>query len=152
MSLSPILALCEEGQININSASLEELDKLTGIGEVKSQAIINSRPFHSVKELINVYGIGKVTLANIEEQGLACVDEETKEEEKLPAEVEIFEEELKKEETKEVETIELTTKTIKSEDNKQDNSKYAVYGLVAFCVLLGVLFVIKNKKYKNEFR
>src|SRR3989344_3544489 len=79
-----ISAICEEGQVDINSASLEELDKLTGIGPAKAQEIINSRPFSSVDDLIKVKGIGEVTLSNIKTQGLACAsnEESEKDEEK----------------------------------------------------------------------
>lgn len=37
--------------VNINTASLKELDKLTGIGEVRAQAIIDGRPYGSIDEL-----------------------------------------------------------------------------------------------------
>src|SRR3989344_2130943 len=74
--LPNISAICNESQININTASLEELDALSGIGPVKAQAIIDTRPFNSVDDLINVNGIGEVTLNNIKLQGLACVSNE----------------------------------------------------------------------------
>ena len=74
--LPNISAICNESQININTASLEELDALSGIGPVKAQAIIDTRPFNSVDDLINVNGIGEVTLNNIKLQGLACVSDE----------------------------------------------------------------------------
>lgn len=61
-------------QININTASLAELDKLTGIGPKYAQTIINARPFSSVDELDRVKGIGPATLAKIKTQGLACVN------------------------------------------------------------------------------
>jgi competence ComEA-like helix-hairpin-helix protein len=70
-----ISALCEQNQININQASLEELDKLSSIGPVKAQAIIDTRPFNSVDDLLNVTGIGEKTLEKIKTQGLACIGE-----------------------------------------------------------------------------
>ena len=55
--------------ININTASAEELELLSGIGEVKARAIIAYREEHggftSVEELVNVYGIGEKTLGKI---------------------------------------------------------------------------------------
>ncbi len=40
-------------KININTASVGELDKLAGIGEARAEAIINNRPYGSTEELVS---------------------------------------------------------------------------------------------------
>jgi len=56
-------------KVNINSASALELEALPGIGEVIAQEILDYRtangPFVSVDDLLDVSGIGEVTLENI---------------------------------------------------------------------------------------
>jgi competence protein ComEA len=55
--------------VNVNTATAAELETLPGIGEVTAQAIIDHRtehgPFASVDQLLDVTGIGDVTLENI---------------------------------------------------------------------------------------
>lgn len=175
ITIPMVSALCEDNQIDINTASKEELDKLYGIGLVKAQAIIEARPFNSIDDLIKTNGIGKVTLNKIMEQGSACVegeppkieDAEEKTDEdiiKVPNGVgglevssgeteEGIESPIK---NKKLEPILLNpnnTKNIKTEkDVEFDKTNYAFYGFILFCILIVFLFFIRRKKFKNEFR
>ena len=63
-------------KVEINTASLQQLDEITGIGPVLAQRIIDARPFSSVDDLIKVKGIGEKTLQKIKDQGLAYIDEQ----------------------------------------------------------------------------
>ena len=157
--ISGVFAKCEDGQIDINSASLEELDELYGIGESKAKEIINSRPFDCVDDLIDVNGIGETTLENIKKQGLVCVGDEDIEEKnseegvdnKLSEKESNYEEEKK--EDAGIDVIKLNAKVIKSEENKEslDNANYIKYGFVVFCVLAGFFVILWKRRYKTEF-
>jgi competence protein ComEA len=59
------------GLVNINTAVLNELDTLPGIGPVRAQTIIDYRtvngPFNDKVAIMEVHGIGQATFDNIKE-------------------------------------------------------------------------------------
>ena len=55
----------EEGQLNVNAASRDELMALPGIGEVMALRIIEGRPYKKPEDLLSVPGIGEKSLEKI---------------------------------------------------------------------------------------
>ena len=66
----------DNGKVNINSATIQELTTITGIGETRAQAIIDYRTEHgrfsSTEDITNVTGIGAATYDKIKED--ICVN------------------------------------------------------------------------------
>ncbi|MGE5603910.1 MAG: helix-hairpin-helix domain-containing protein [Nitrososphaerales archaeon] len=59
----PTLAVL--GRINLNTATLAELDTLPEVGPKTAQLIVDGRPYAQVEDLLKVKGIGPATLAKI---------------------------------------------------------------------------------------
>jgi competence protein ComEA len=58
----------DQGKININTASVEQLVQLKGVGQKIAEAIVKYReangPFKAPEDLMQVSGIGEKTFAN----------------------------------------------------------------------------------------
>jgi len=69
--LVPCIQAGESGKININSASVEELSQIKGIGPKLAEKIIQYRTEHgafkAVEDLVNIKGIGEASLNKIKD-------------------------------------------------------------------------------------
>jgi competence protein ComEA len=83
LSVFVVLSLAEDGpakKININSASVQELQKLPQVGAAVAQRIVDYRTKHGkfakIEEIMKVKGIGEKTFLKI--KPLIMVDQESK--------------------------------------------------------------------------
>jgi competence protein ComEA len=53
------------GPVDVNSASVQELEALPGVGPVIAEAIVKERPFKSLADLERVKGLGKAKVADL---------------------------------------------------------------------------------------
>jgi competence ComEA-like helix-hairpin-helix protein len=128
-------------KIDINNASLEELEKLTGVGPVIAKRIIEARPFSSVDDLIRVKGIGQKKLEAIKKQGLAFVQPTFK--------IEGQEKNLKKENQKDniLEKEAASLARFEEKGNKYNQESFKIF-LIALLFSLSAGFLILFLKIK----
>lgn len=65
---------CGIGQVDLNTARIDELRLIKYIDVVRAHLVVDLRPFTSVDQLINVKGIGPTYLQRIKDEGIACVN------------------------------------------------------------------------------
>lgn len=72
VSEAPVQSSSDSNIININTATKDELKKISGIGDSKAQKIIDYREknggFNSIEDIKNVDGIGEKTFENLKEE------------------------------------------------------------------------------------
>uniref|UniRef100_M4C167 Endonuclease/exonuclease/phosphatase family domain-containing protein 1 n=1 Tax=Hyaloperonospora arabidopsidis (strain Emoy2) TaxID=559515 RepID=M4C167_HYAAE len=61
-------AASRAAQINLNTASSRQLQRLRGVGPVLAQRIVEARPFHRKEDLLAVEGIGSKSYLKMQEQ------------------------------------------------------------------------------------
>lgn len=151
--------------ININTASISELDEIKWVGPTTAQYIIDARPFDSIDDLIRVSGIGEVKLQDIKDQGLACVEGDNSDTQRIISneekinneegnnEIVLTQTQEKNFEEREIQTINLNPKTINSDKNLSETikSNYILYGLGIFSIFILLLLLLRRKQDKNEF-
>ncbi|MGM0439089.1 MAG: helix-hairpin-helix domain-containing protein [Patescibacteria group bacterium] len=90
-------------QININKADIDQLKKLSNVGEAKAKKIYEAKDINTLEDVKDIDGIGKETIKDWIKEGFACtwgdVEEDKDEEENKD----------KEEENKENKNIEINT-------------------------------------------
>ena len=68
LAVAPFVTFADSDHININTADEATLAAIDGVGDMKAKEIVSYReqngPFKSVKDLLNVKGIGESILEN----------------------------------------------------------------------------------------
>lgn len=59
--------------VDINKASIEEVQQIIHIGPARAEDLVKLRPFKSVDDLTKISGIGPARIKDIKAEGIACV-------------------------------------------------------------------------------
>nr|WP_209464224.1 MBL fold metallo-hydrolase [Virgibacillus natechei] len=59
--------------MDINDASIDEVQEITHIGPARAQDLIDLRPFDSVDDLDSINGLGPARISDIKDEGIACI-------------------------------------------------------------------------------
>jgi competence ComEA-like helix-hairpin-helix protein len=149
-----VSAECSENQINVNSASLSELDKIYGIGLAKAQAIIDARPYETLDDLVNAYGIGEATLERIKQDGLACVEGDEEKDDEIEENDEDDEDEIEENDEDENDEKYEEKNTEEQEQSNKEAIKEEIQEEKEQSVTAGVIRLdskdIKTKNNKEE--
>ncbi|MFD2044776.1 MBL fold metallo-hydrolase [Ornithinibacillus salinisoli] len=63
--------------VNVNTASVDEVQKVKHIGPARAEVLINNRPYSSIDGLQAINGIGPARIKDIIDEGVACVQNES---------------------------------------------------------------------------
>lgn len=145
-----LIPFCLGECVDINSASLEELETIKGIGPVIAERIIEERPFEKIEELDRVKGIGNKTLEKIKQEGVACVldnDKRIEEQEDIERKNESFvkeiaEEKIIEEIKEEFEEIILLNEGDSHYDLVYESKESKISKFIVYFILIILSFVI----------
>jgi DNA uptake protein ComE-like DNA-binding protein len=73
LEVAPQSTSCTDQQVDVNSASIDDLIRIIHIGEVRATELIQLRPFRTLDDLTRINGIASSRLNDIKNQAIACV-------------------------------------------------------------------------------